>query len=91
MATLFKRFLGGPIGSGRQGLSWIHRDDWVEAVRFIINDPRAVMKTGRVDNAKRLAGLPGVVTAKTVPVAGLWCGDATWTTCWPAAPTSAAS
>lgn len=35
----------------------------------VINDPRAVMKTGRVDIAKRLAGLPGVVTAKTVPVA----------------------
>jgi hypothetical protein len=35
----------------------------------VINDPRAVMKTGRIDNAKRLAALPGVVTAKTVPVA----------------------
>jgi hypothetical protein len=35
----------------------------------VINDPRAVMKTGRIDNAKRLTALTGVVTAKTVPVA----------------------
>ncbi len=35
----------------------------------VINDPCAVMKTGRIENAKRLAALPGVVTAKTVPVA----------------------
>jgi glutathione synthase/RimK-type ligase-like ATP-grasp enzyme len=30
----------------------------------VINDPRAVMKTGRLDNASELAGLPGVVTPK---------------------------
>jgi tetratricopeptide (TPR) repeat protein/glutathione synthase/RimK-type ligase-like ATP-grasp enzyme len=30
----------------------------------VINDPRAVMKTGRLDNATGLAGLPGVVTPK---------------------------
>jgi glutathione synthase/RimK-type ligase-like ATP-grasp enzyme len=34
----------------------------------IINDPRAVMTTGRIDNAAALAGLPGVVTAKTLAV-----------------------
>jgi glutathione synthase/RimK-type ligase-like ATP-grasp enzyme/Flp pilus assembly protein TadD len=31
----------------------------------VINDPRAVMKTGRIDNAKRLRALPGVRTART--------------------------
>jgi Flp pilus assembly protein TadD/glutathione synthase/RimK-type ligase-like ATP-grasp enzyme len=31
----------------------------------VINDPRAVMKTGRIENAKRLAELPGVRTART--------------------------
>jgi glutathione synthase/RimK-type ligase-like ATP-grasp enzyme len=32
----------------------------------VINDPRAVMKTGRLDNATDLAALPGVVTPKVV-------------------------
>lgn len=32
----------------------------------VINDPRAVMKTGRIDNAARLGALPGVVTPKTM-------------------------
>jgi glutathione synthase/RimK-type ligase-like ATP-grasp enzyme len=35
----------------------------------IINDPRAVMKTGRIDNAARLKSLPGVITPKTLLVA----------------------
>jgi hypothetical protein len=35
----------------------------------VINDPRAVMKTGRVDTARRLRGVPGVVTARTVAIA----------------------
>jgi hypothetical protein len=35
----------------------------------VINDPRAVMKTGRISNAERLATLPGVVTPKTRSVA----------------------
>ncbi|MGB6956946.1 MAG: tetratricopeptide repeat protein [Bradyrhizobium sp.] len=32
----------------------------------VINDPRAVMKTGRLDNATDLAALPGVMTPKVV-------------------------
>ncbi|HEY3795946.1 MAG TPA: tetratricopeptide repeat protein [Bradyrhizobium sp.] len=35
----------------------------------VINDPRAVMKTGRIDNARRLGALPGVVTPRTIAVA----------------------
>ena len=34
----------------------------------VINDPRAVMTTGRIDNAAQLAGLPGVITARTLAV-----------------------
>ena len=34
----------------------------------IINDPRAVMRSGRISNASRLAALPGVVTPRTLPV-----------------------
>jgi glutathione synthase/RimK-type ligase-like ATP-grasp enzyme len=35
----------------------------------VINDPRAVTTTGRIDNAVRLAALPGVITPKTLAVA----------------------
>ena len=34
----------------------------------VINDPSAVMRSGRIDNAARLSKLPGVVTAKTLSV-----------------------
>lgn len=36
MMTPFKFFAGGPLGSGRQYMSWIHRLDWVEMVRWIV-------------------------------------------------------
>ena len=35
----------------------------------MINDPRAVMKTGRIDNAVRLGVVPGVVTPRTIAIA----------------------
>jgi glutathione synthase/RimK-type ligase-like ATP-grasp enzyme len=34
----------------------------------VINDPSAVMRSGRIDNAARLSALPGVVTATTLSV-----------------------
>jgi glutathione synthase/RimK-type ligase-like ATP-grasp enzyme len=34
----------------------------------VINDPRAVMKTGRISNAVRLATVPGVVTPRTIAI-----------------------
>jgi uncharacterized protein (TIGR01777 family) len=33
----FKLGLGGPVGSGRQWMSWIHRDDLVSAIAFLID------------------------------------------------------
>src|SRR5215471_3217260 len=39
MITPFRLFVGGPLGSGRQYLSWIHRLDWIELVRFIVDTP----------------------------------------------------
>jgi uncharacterized protein (TIGR01777 family) len=36
-----KLFLGGPLGSGRQALPWIHIDDEVGAIRFLIEHSSA--------------------------------------------------
>jgi lipoprotein NlpI len=35
----------------------------------VINDPRAVLKTGRIGNARRLRDIPGVVTPRTIAMA----------------------
>jgi uncharacterized protein (TIGR01777 family) len=39
LMTPFRFFVGGPLGSGHQYLSWIHRIDWIEMVRWIIDTP----------------------------------------------------
>ena len=39
MVPLFKRYLGGPLGSGRQWFSWIHRDDLTQAFLFLLERP----------------------------------------------------
>jgi uncharacterized protein (TIGR01777 family) len=38
MARPIRWFVGGPIGSGRQYLSWIHRDDWVSMVVWALTN-----------------------------------------------------
>ena len=38
----FKLFAGGPLGNGRQWLSWIHLEDEVRAIRFLLEQETAV-------------------------------------------------
>ena len=39
MVPMFKRFLGGPLGSGRQWFSWVHIKDLAEAFLFLMGHP----------------------------------------------------
>ncbi len=57
MALPFRLFVGGPIASGRQFISWIHRDDWVAMVSWaltnhIIVGPLNVTAPNPVTNAE---------------------------------------
>jgi uncharacterized protein (TIGR01777 family) len=38
----YRFFVGGPMGSGRQWYSWIHPDDLTSAIRFLIENDKAV-------------------------------------------------
>jgi len=38
VALPFKFFSGGPVGSGRQWFSWIHRDDVLGIIKFLLED-----------------------------------------------------
>jgi uncharacterized protein (TIGR01777 family) len=37
MLLPFRTFIGGPMGNGLQWLSWIHLDDVIAAIRFLLN------------------------------------------------------
>ncbi len=39
MLTPFQLYAGGPFGSGRQFMSWIHRDDWVSLAKWAVETP----------------------------------------------------
>jgi uncharacterized protein (TIGR01777 family) len=39
MIPLFKKYIGGPIGTGKQWFSWIHIKDLAEAFTFLLKHP----------------------------------------------------
>lgn len=41
LALPVRMFLGGPAGNGRQGVSWIHIEDEIRAVRFLLENEKA--------------------------------------------------
>ncbi|GLP94821.1 TIGR01777 family oxidoreductase [Paraferrimonas sedimenticola] len=41
MLMPFKLGVGGRLGSGNQGMSWIHLDDYVDLLLFLLNEPQA--------------------------------------------------
>jgi uncharacterized protein (TIGR01777 family) len=41
MITPFRFFAGGPMGSGRQYISWVHRHDWIELTRWVVETAAA--------------------------------------------------
>lgn len=41
LITPFKFYVGGPLGTGRQVMSWIHLDDWVSLVTWLTSHPSA--------------------------------------------------
>jgi len=41
MLPPFRFGVGGPVGSGRQYWPWIHRQDWIDLVRFAIRTTSA--------------------------------------------------
>ena len=41
MILPYKLFVGGPLGSGNQWLPWIHREDEIRAICFLIENERA--------------------------------------------------
>lgn len=41
LALPFKLFAGGPIGSGKQFFSWIHIQDYIKAIHFLLENENA--------------------------------------------------
>jgi uncharacterized protein (TIGR01777 family) len=41
MALPFKMFVGGPLGSGRQWFPWLHMNDEIAAIRFLLDHEQA--------------------------------------------------
>ncbi|SDI20742.1 hypothetical protein SAMN05421505_13831 [Sinosporangium album] len=71
---IFRLGLGAPLGSGRQFWPWIAIDDWVGAVRHMLDDPEArgpvnLTAPNPVTNAEFTRTLGKVLGKPTLPLA----------------------
>ena len=58
MLPVFNAFSGGPLGSGKQWCSWVHRDDLIALYLAALNDPSyAGVYNGTAPNPVRMAEL----------------------------------
>jgi len=77
MALPFRFFAGGRLGSGRQYVSWIHLDDWVEMVRWAlghgeVSGPINLTAPAPVTNAEFTRALAAALRRPALfPVPGL--------------------
>jgi uncharacterized protein (TIGR01777 family) len=79
MVLPFRFFAGGPIGSGRQHVSWIHIEDWVNMVRWALETaalsgalnltaPAPVSNAGLARSIGRVLGRPAIMPAPAFAV-----------------------
>lgn len=62
MLTPFRLFAGGPLGSGKQWVSWIHREDMVNLILTALNQPSyAGILNATAPNPVRMAELSTVM------------------------------
>lgn len=74
LARLVRRFAGGTAGSGRQYISWVHRDDALAAFAAVLNQPELggvfnVCSPAPVNNAEFMRELRRVIGRPWVPPA----------------------
>ncbi len=52
MLTPFRLGIGGPMGTGRQYMSWIHLEDWVSLIGWLATGPNATNNAAGLDSAR---------------------------------------
>lgn len=72
LAPLVKSFLGSPVGNGRQWLSWIALEDWLGAVRHLLDSsvsgPVNLTSPNPVTNRELTKTLGQVLHRPTLPI-----------------------